>query len=452
MDELDNHTLSLLLLLDDHLFPLFLEWCAGNGLSDMVLFLLEADFLRYKSDENFRLIIEKRSMSSIAHHINKIMQLVTEKRYTYTSHNVVEFHHIKQVLSADSIQCYDRLKRSGLPLYAVFNTLADAVWEDLLFNGKNVISSPQWASLRRALIASHNEHSLEGNENATVLDLDVVLREPALCKYFERFLQHDPSELASLHCLVLVQKLLSQVSGFKFPRDPSESCENKHLKEKAYSERAQIDIFEVFKILLNGTRNLQKQFFPAGIGFLSTFSLSTMIGGLRRNSGASTNVVNCAGLSEALRVEIAATLGLNSSVRTEEVESIDKIYAVNCSDVIKQLLLALEKEMLTFLSMKFDMFKTASDDYAVMVAFLQCRNNDNVLKYKKKTEFLYDLVRREQVIHWADSRARGTFFTTICNKQKDLYCDGNEDDSKYVDDRTVKADSHYDKSLRNLGK
>jgi hypothetical protein len=406
MDELENHSLSLLLLLDDHLLPLFLEWCVTNGLSDMVMFLLQADFLRYKSDVNFSLIPEQRSISSITHHINKIYHIIVEQQIVPHGKTGKSpcFRHLCGLLSKRRKDCFTRLKCSGLPFYAIYNKLADAVWDDLLMKGKSIVCSSQWTSLRRHLLACH-----VGDDE---LGMESILADPILCKYFERFLQRDPSELASLHCLLYVRKILSQA----YPNSAANTDDFVQLSknfEKKNPEIKSSEIFETFKILLNGCRVLHKQFFPAGTSFLSTFSLSTMMGGLRRNSGPPTTMVaNCAGLSEGLRLEIVATLGLNSSVRTEEVDSIDKVYATNCSNIIKNLLNELEKEMVAFLSIKFSEFKSSSDDFFIMVSLLECRKNPSVLLYTRKLEFLYDVVRREKVIHWADSRARGNLFAT----------------------------------------
>ncbi len=444
MDEVENHALSLLLLLDEHLLPLFLEWSVTCGLSNMVLFLLDADFLRYKSGDNICTIQDERKFSVIMHYISKTYELETNQS------NVNVFN----VMTKDHIDCIERVQNSGLPLLSVCSKLTDAVWGDLLSQGRNIVASPQWISLRRNLITFYHHSNCKTNEsNEETLDtlgLEHVLGDPALCKYFERFLHHDPSELASLHCLLMVRKLLARVENIDYPTSRSISIEGKGFKDVSkYEDKSHmIEVGEAFKILLSGARALQRQFFPAGSAFLSTFSLTTMMGGLRRVSGNTTTIANCAGLSEALRMEIVATLGLNSAVRTDEVDNVDKAYAISCSTIIKQLLVALEGEMVSFLSIRYGSFKQKSDDFAMMVAVLQCRSNPSVLRYKKKVDFLHDVVRREHVVHWADSRAKGVLFANCHTSVRD----GDERGSLYSSKVITHADECLSVDECNIGK
>jgi hypothetical protein len=148
----------------------------------------------------------------------------------------------------------------------------------------------------------------------------------------------------------------------------------------------------------------------------STSSISI---GSSGNSNATTSNISssssstCAGLSEPLRMEIAATLTLNNVVRLEDIEIIDPSYALASCHLFDHHLLALEKELLQYLTTRYQLFEQ-SNEYIYMIAYHQALHCSSIHSYYHKLKFLGDFFSGElkpgSVIHWADPRARGVLF------------------------------------------
>ena len=157
------------------------------------------------------------------------------------------------------------------------------------------------------------------------------------------------------------------------------------------------DPFVVYKILLEGVRQVQKQFFPpqnnsssssssssGGSGSsvsspsagsrrtsispasiksqsppplipeyftsnmqqisLSSSSMDSNFSGrssvyaINEHSARSSGTCSCSGLSDSLRMEIAATLSLNSIVKTKDIEAVDRAFAFACANQLEKLM------------------------------------------------------------------------------------------------------------------
>lgn len=150
--------------------------------------------------------------------------------------------------------------------------------------------------------------------------------------------------------------------------------------------------FVVYKMLLEGSRQIQKQFFPPQHNAAAANTSSTPLAmHLRRtsmspssnksqsppplsssSSASSDHVIGssslqtcsiscsssdsvmssvsgpkhagnlgCNGLSDALRIEIAATLNLNAGVNTKDIETVDRAFAFACANQLEKLITAL---------------------------------------------------------------------------------------------------------------
>lgn len=176
---------------------------------------------------------------------------------------------------------------------------------------------------------------------------------------------------------------------------------------QAGADHEYTDPFVVYKILLEGVRQVQKQFFPpqnnssssssssCGSGSsvsspsagsrrssispasiksqsppqlvpeyfssnmqhmsLSSSSMDSNFSGRSsvyainehssRSSGSSTSC-SCSGLSDSLRMEIAATLSLNSIVKTKDIEAVDRAFAFACANQLEKLMTNLVRNYL----------------------------------------------------------------------------------------------------------
>jgi hypothetical protein len=74
--------------------------------------------------------------------------------------------------------------------------------------------------------------------------------------------------------------------------------------------------------------------------------------------------------------------------------------------MLEKLLLALEQEMLTYVTEIFNEF-VETTDYAMMVAHARALQCPRIVDYTAKLEFLYDRVRQQRIVSWKDTQTRG---------------------------------------------
>eukprot|EP01039_Chlorochromonas_danica_P000363 gene363-392_t len=447
MDEIDNHPLALLFLLDQDYFTLFLEYAQSMGWVDLILFLLEVDVLRFKSDEAFH-----------------------------------------------------RLVNSRLPCSAAYQQLAEEIWKRLLRQSTLLTKSSNriWSSLKR-LIIDHSE-----------IHIEEVLKDATKRKYFEKFLQVEPNDLACLQCYISALEIIRELQPFLLQEGMKASvqCFGNHvnhrkstsiLKRWRGSSKATLmnfqqpsslsnhshkgnlptttvggagvggggggssssggmvaeempkqefsDALGALECLLRGLRSLQRQFFPVASQNTSSSSNTTtttmmtnnQILGLNilnrskrngnnnsnnnnnnsnNNAGqtiAPTSTISCSGLSETLKMEIVSSLAQNNVIRLEDIEIIDPIYAITCCEIFYNHLHTLCNELHNYLNSQFILFQQ-SDEYITLCAQHLAWQSPSIQIYLQKSCFLSDLLSidqvmgKEKVMHWADPRARGVLF------------------------------------------
>jgi len=526
MDEIDNESLSVLMILDDDLFPQLLEWSANKGWSDLVIFLLETDYLRFKTNDMFESEPDKTGLYEPFYLIEKNSGGCFDKFFT-----------------PEQFGALKRLIESGIPLNSVYSQICSAVWKEMLSRTGDIIHSSIWPTVRRSIVEKHE------------ISMEEMLADDMKRKYFDRYMHGDACDLATLQCLLSVRRIFASLKRFKevVPSADGTSHESQNGATKAVStgqnaapqqstifsyfgsksnddnqsimkrwkasktaivsaskalqapfsasthsthannvsqnittqQEFYTDPFAAFKILLEGTRQLQKQYFPSSTnltaGSNSAFAAHAAhhshnsasgssglspngnnyittprgqlaqnapvdsprgsIGGSGRPPLAYINITsnntnhtpshqthsssprnsypshpqaaqarNCSGISEALRIEIQSTLTVNASVRTREIETVDRAFAIACAHMLDKQLHALEAEMLAYIGLIFAQFVDTTD-YVLMVAqhrALQCRR---IVDYNNKLEFLYDRVRQQKVVSWKDAQTRGTFIS-----------------------------------------
>jgi len=492
MDEIDNEALSVLMILDDELFPQMLEWSASKGWSDLVIFLLETDYLRFKTNGMFESEPDKTGLY--------------EPYYLIQKNSGGCFDQFFTTQQMDSLR---RLIDSGIPLNSVYSQVCTTVWKEMLLRTSEIMNSPTWPTVRRSIVEHHE------------IDIEDMLGDDMKRKYFDRYIQGDACDLAALQCLLSVRRIFAALSQYKevhlgegiaqesgagttgsttssntnttvasgmfsyfgskngdenasimrrwkasknaivnaskalqapFATSSHPTGANSSNTQSSTHHEYYTDPFEAFKILLEGTRQLQKQFFPASTNLTSpgsafnthsngtsprsthytdTMSDSTIsppglshsgrgsVGSGRMSlshpighSNTHGQARNCSGISEALRMEIQSTLTVNASVRSREIETVDRAFAFACAHLLDKQLHALETEMLTYISAIFIDFQH-THDYALMVAQTRALQCKRITDYSSKLEFLYDRVRQQKVVSWKDSNTRGEICASL---------------------------------------
>eukprot|EP01033_Poteriospumella_lacustris_P003981 gene3981-2834_t len=411
MDDIENDAILLLSLLDENIFPHFLEWNKGQrDLSKWILFLLQTDYLSFKGLTHGK--EERAKLAHFAYHIkhaNNRCPLLTDKE----------------------ISTLDRLCNSRIPFKVALSPICQHIWRTVMIRTRQLAASKYWSVMHSKIVT---------NPEAT--DLDFVLSNETYRRYFDRFLQTDPAELAALHKDFGAAHATPYVVVFT-------------------------DGVEAFKVLLFGVRSLQREFFPstsssaasatsssaggsstatghrhsfAGVSQATTRGAagrhsSTLSASLAASAAAAAAVAAtagtaasaaaaaavaaepptvCAGLSDTSRVEILALLAQHTSIKTSsDADSLDHRFALAAAKTLYDVLLRLERALYVFLQRKFQAF-VASQEYMKLIALVACEQHPQVWKYLARTQFLEGDVRRAvPLLHWASAEAAGVLYVPI---------------------------------------
>jgi len=213
MDEIDNEALSLILIFDDKLFPKVLDYSLTNGWSDLLIFLLEADQLRFKSTGDLNLDFNQESIGMYApyHLISKDYKSIDNDNNNNNNSCFKEF------IDNNKLQSLSRLVKSELPFHCIYSQLCDSIWKHILMKTNDIINSSLWYnSIRPTLVDGFH------------IDIDDVLNDPIKRKYFERHAQHDPNNLTSLHCLLNIRRVLEKLQPYKIMSSILDNNINNH--------------------------------------------------------------------------------------------------------------------------------------------------------------------------------------------------------------------------------
>lgn len=188
------------------------------------------------------------------------------------------------------------------------------------------------------------------------------------------------------------------------------------------------DPIAALKTLLSAARVLQPKYFSSGgvskIGGVSTASptaptvplasnaasaaTSLSSGGSDTAAKVALGTPNCgiAGVSETLRLELAATLTMAASVRLNDIESVDEAFAAACAGRLLRLLRNVERETFQYLQLRYPYF-LESTEFALLVANIKADESLAVQRYETMLEFLKKRLPEEKTVSWTDPEAQG---------------------------------------------
>lgn len=190
-----------LLLLEDSFLPLMMNWAAEEGWSDLILFLLETDSLRFPSilmneatKNHARFIQDPSALSRIS------------KSYIAESDTSPRGVKVGHLLSYEKLGSVARLTSCGIPLAAVFSVICDRTWQKIMRLGENLPSKKfVWSALQKSIVGDKK------------LELITVLKKESYRIFLINFLQQSPAEGACLKCCLQVRSILDALEQFKFP-------------------------------------------------------------------------------------------------------------------------------------------------------------------------------------------------------------------------------------------
>ena len=421
----DAELLTELLLLDalDVLLELGLE----HGYSDAICFLAEADRVRLPDDS-----------------------VPTPSRQDRTLRYLDKVDHVVSSAGVD-VQALRQTLSLRIPFPTVFVSACDAVYSRVQ---QHVREMPVAAVVRK----------IEPRLDSLKPELSSVLKAPVSRRYYERFLSTNrPSDQGSLQCWGEVTAILQSVHEYILPApssgggdagksastssaaaaasvvsasatgtsgSPAMSAANDKKHSSTASKGAMdalltgsgataaaasasyllgetlSDPLRVFSLLLAAMRQLQRRFFSASTD--------------KQPLG---NSIALAGISDSLRMELATTLNMTSSVRGNDIESIDTAFAATCAGRMVRLLRFVERETFQHLQLQFPAFVQSPEYYLSLVA-ARAEKSDAVEQYRSRRRFLEHTVVAQKSVSWTDPEAFGNTF---------LYCCGGEDVSGRAD-------------------
>ena len=235
MDEFENNSLPLLLLLDENLFPQFLEWSAAQGWSHLVLFLLESDSLRFRQEAGFGTSSKANFnlQSTMLRQLTNNFEVNDEddNLCSPSSSSSSSSSSHKQLLCKSQVQALKRITDARIPLHAVFSAICDIVWDELVIAASYITKYPIWTSIRKSIISRESVSDDTGGAmglsailtadplyqfgESPSADADMEHRKLSSLShyrnYFDRFLRNDPPGLVSLQCWLRVRQLLTAI-------------------------------------------------------------------------------------------------------------------------------------------------------------------------------------------------------------------------------------------------
>lgn len=123
-------TMLELLLLEDSFLPLVMNWAAEEDWSDLLLFLLETDSLRYPSISTNK---ESASKSRFIQDPFALARIVNS--YIAPSESEQTKLRVGDLISLPTMSSIERLTAFGIPLAAVFSSICERTWQKILTFG-----------------------------------------------------------------------------------------------------------------------------------------------------------------------------------------------------------------------------------------------------------------------------------------------------------------------------
>lgn len=194
-----------LLLLEDSFLPLVMNWAAEEDWSDLLLFLLETDSLRFPS------ILAEKGTTNVSTNVSRFIQdpcaiLRIVNSYITPHETEKKNRKVGDLLSVEKMNSIKKLTTYGIPLAAVFSVICDRTWQKIMKLGENLPTKKCiWSALRKSVVEDIK------------LELVTVLKKENYRSFLIRFLQPSPAESACLHCCLQVRYILDELEKFKYP-------------------------------------------------------------------------------------------------------------------------------------------------------------------------------------------------------------------------------------------
>ena len=292
------------------------------------------------------------------------------------------------VMHLENVVC-----RRQLPMFALFSSLCDSIWVEVLRQGSAIVGNAQcWPSIRKQLVG------------VISFNLFQVLQDPALKTYFIKYLGLPSTgsgsgsgsgsslhiqqatctnkDVMCLQCFDVISMLLTSVDDLKHPtcrlratdvkKMIEHTSETSVIRDKALTGDQNTinsgtggftDPIQAFGVLLLDARTLYAQFF----------------------ADKRTNAM-VSGVTDSTKFELSSLLAATASVQgstgsskldDDALYSLDFSFALNHALLFECCFKNIEMECLTRLRLRYTQFQS-STEYALMMAFVRSQHSVEV--------------------------------------------------------------------------
>lgn len=358
----DNFDIFCLYMFHGDMFPHFLEWATSENISDCLLFLIEADTIRFEcTDYTVNISKMKRVFESY------ISSECIREAFKFCSlHNSLNIEY-------DDIRCnLEKTINSYIPLRCIFSLLCDVVWKYIVHVTHKIQYSTYWSNIKRLVL----EDTFKSNAK---FELITILNNPIFRFYYESYSKTNDIISKYMNCWVEVRRIMTTLNLIRL----SQSNNSQHVNNEAlkYASKALLsnstaqfvkshfnaypsNPFEPLKLLLIELKKVKTVFFDN----------ATINGtdGTKGHSDASS------GISESIRLEILTLLSMTSSIRLSNIESIEFEFAMTCVDKIEKLFNTIERETFQYLQHSLPQF-IDSHYFVMMICHTRAFDNTKMM-------------------------------------------------------------------------
>lgn len=361
----ENFEIFCLYMFHDHeIFPHFLEWAISENVSDCLLFLIEADTIRFECKDY---TINNSKMK-------RIVESYIESECIRDAFKFCSINHSLEV-KYDDIRCnLVELLNTSIPLRCIFSTTCDVVWKYIVHLIDKLQYSMYWSNIKRLILD-------DIFENNTKFELITILNNPVSRYYYEKFTKTNEIILNSMNCWIEVRRIMTTLNLIRLSQSNNSQNINKEALKFAskalltnnkeaqmvntYYNEYPYNPFEPLKLLLIELKKIKNNFFDVVI------TSNDSIKGLNDVS---------TGLSESIRLEIITLLSMTSSIRLSNIESIEFEFAMSCVNKIEKLLNTIERETFQYLQHIMPQF-IESNHFIMMICHTKAFDSTKMIIY-----------------------------------------------------------------------
>ncbi len=360
----DNFDIFCLYMFHEDIFPHFLEWAISENISDCLLFLIEADTIRFEC-KDYTMNINK---------MERIFESYISSECIRDAFTFCSVHYSLDIEFDDIRRNIEKTINSYIPLRCIFSLLCDIVWKYIVHMTHKIQNSTYWSKIKRLVLEDTFKNNIK-------FELITILNNPICRCYYESFSKSNDVISNYLNCWVEVRRImttlnlirLSQSNNSQYVNKEALKCASKALLTNgavqlvnAHFSTYQSNPFEPLKLLLLELKKIKNNFFDNAMT-----SGNDGIKGLNDVSN---------GISESIRLEIITLLSMTSSIRLSSIESIEFEFAMTCVNKIEKLFNTIERETFQYLQHNLPQF-IDSDYFVMMICHTKAFDSTKMIIY-----------------------------------------------------------------------